>query len=327
MFIITGGAGFIGSALVWKLNQLGETDIMVVDRMGTGAKWKNLNKRHIRTILHKDEFLLWLEAEGPRANIDAIFHMGASSSTTEMDADYLVRNNINYSVKLWQFCAEYEVPYIYASSAATYGEGEKGYVDDPDGIHDLTALNPYGFSKQKFDAWVMDEKKQPPFWAGLKFFNVYGPQEYHKGSQASVIQQFVPQVQKTGGIKLFKSYRDGIPHGEQKRDFVYVKDCINVIWHLYSKRTTAKPGIYNVGSGKARAFSELAQAVFRSLDKTPKIDFVDMPEALRPQYQYFTEASLDNLRKLGGYTAPMTILEEGVQDYVRQYLLRDDPYL
>jgi ADP-L-glycero-D-manno-heptose 6-epimerase len=327
MFIITGGAGFIGSALVWKLNQLGETDILVVDRMGTGAKWKNLTKRHIRTILHKDEFLPWLRAEGPRASIDAIFHLGASSSTTEMDVDYLVRNNLNYSRELWQFCAEYEIPFIYASSAATYGEGERGYVDDPSGIHQLRPLNPYGFSKQKFDAWAMDEKKSPTFWAGLKFFNVYGPQEYHKGSQASVIQQFVPQVQKTGGIKLFKSYREGIPHGEQKRDFVYVKDCVDVMWHLYDKRTTAKPGIYNVGSGKARAFSELAHAVFKSMDKVPKLDFVDMPDVLRSQYQYFTEASLDNLRRRAGYAAPMTSLEDGVSDYVRQYLLRDDPFL
>lgn len=329
MIIVTGGAGFIGSALVWKLNQQGVTDLVVADHFDNGPKWKNLVKRRVAKFLHKDELFDWLEGEGRRLSIDAIFHMGASSSTTEIDVDYLVRNNINYTMRLWTYCTEYGVPFIYASSASTYGDGERGFDDNVAGIPDLRPQHPYGFSKQKFDDWAIQQVRQPPFWAGLKFFNVYGPQEYHKGSQSSVVYQFVPQVKATHAIKLFKSYREGFADGEQARDFVYVKDCVDIMWHLYQKGSRgADSGIYNVGSGKARTFVDLARAVFQSMEIKPeKLDFIDMPEVLRGQYQYFTEAKLDRLRQSGGYTAPMTSLEDGVRDYVRGYLLSDDAYL
>ncbi len=328
MFIVTGGAGFIGSALVWKLNEQGLRDVVIADRMGTGGKWKNLAKRRFTTILHKNELFPWLDVAGARHDVEAVFHLGASSSTTETDVDYLVQNNLNYSIKLWQFCVDHEIPFIYASSAATYGEGELGFVDDPVKMPALRALNPYGFSKQKFDDWVMSQKATPPFWAGLKFFNVYGPQEYHKGSQSSVVPQFVPQVQKTGKIRLFKSYREGVADGQQKRDFVYVKDCVDVMWHLFEHQRSARAGIYNIGSGQARSWNDLANAVFTAIKVSPaKIEFIDMPENLRTQYQYFTEASLSNLRERCGYKQAMTTLEDGVLDYVQNYLVADDPYL
>jgi ADP-L-glycero-D-manno-heptose 6-epimerase len=328
MFIVTGGAGFIGSALVWRLNQAGIDDILVVDRMGTGDKWRNLVKRRISQILHKDDLFTWLEREGPRHDIEAVFHLGASSSTTELDVDYLTRNNINYSVRLWQYCTEYGVPFIYASSAATYGAGEAGFVDDPARVDELKPLNPYGFSKQKFDQWARKQDATPPFWAGLKFFNVYGPQEYHKGGQTSVVFQILPQVETTGAVRLFKSYRSDYGHGEQKRDFVYVKDVVDVLWHLYAARNRAKSGIYNVGSGKARSFADLARAVFAAAGVSPaKLDYIDMPEGLRKQYQYFTEADLTRLREDTGYTGAATSLEDGVRDYVQNYLKADDRYL
>lgn len=328
MIVVTGGAGFIGSALIWKLNELGIDDILVADRMGTGGKWKNLAKRRFSGILHKDELLPWLEANLAKLDIDAIFHLGASSSTTEMDVDYLVRNNLNYSQRLWGMCADYGIPFIYASSASTYGAGEHGYDDDPAGVPSLRPLNPYGFSKQTFDAWAIRQRRAPQFWAGVKFFNVYGPQEYHKGSQSSVVNQFVPQIQSTGVLRLFKSYRPGIPHGEQKRDFVYVKDVVDVLVHLQSNSTRAHSGIYNLGSGIARSFADLGRAVFGAMGiAEPRFEWVEMPEALRSHYQYFTEARLARLRELTGYAKPMTSLEDGVKDYVTRYLLNDDPYL
>jgi ADP-L-glycero-D-manno-heptose 6-epimerase len=327
MIIITGGAGFIGSALLWKLNSHSLTDILVVDRMGSGPKWKNLVKRRVSDIIHKDAFLSWLDTEGSRSDIEAIFHMGASSATTETDVDYLVANNLNYTKRLWRYCAAYEVPFIYASSGATYGAGTQGFSDDPSKTPHLRPLNPYGFSKQQFDDWALRQTDAPPFWAGLKFFNVYGPQEYHKGSQSSVIHQWVPQVKQTGAIRLFKSHRPDYADGAQARDFVYVKDVVDVIWHLFRNRSQARSGIYNVGSGRARTFADLARAVFTAMDLPPRLEFIDMPEALRAQYQYHTEAPLQRLRDLGGYTTPMHTLEGGVQDYVRSYLLAEDPYL
>lgn len=329
MIVVTGGAGFIGSALVWKLNQRGRSDILVVDRMGTGPKWKNLSKRNIAGILHKDEFLPWLEGEGANAHIEAIFHLGASSATTETDVDYLVKNNLNYSIKLWNYCADVRIPFIYASSAATYGDGAYGFDDEETLVPKLNALNPYGFSKQKFDDIVLRLPRKPPFWAGLKFFNVYGPQEYHKGGQSSVLCQWIPQVQKTGKIRLFKSYRSGIADGEQLRDFVYVKDVVDVMWHLFKDGgRTADSSIYNVGSGKARTFVDLAKAMFKAMPNIEEsIEFIDMPEILRSQYQYFTEANLKNLREKAGYRASFTSLEEGVKDYVASYLLAEDKYL
>ena len=328
MIIVTGGAGFIGSALIWKLNQKGHTDIVVVDRMGTGSKWKNLVKRQISDIVHKDEFFDWLEALPGSRRIEAIFHMGACSATTEMDVDYLVRNNLHFSMKVWDFCAKYKIPFIYASSAATYGAGDSGYSDDPKNIPQLRPINPYGYSKQLFDVWAFEQKVKPPFWAGLKFFNVYGPQEYHKGGQASVVFHAFPQVRDKGSLRLFKSYNADYKHGEQKRDFVYVKDVVDVLYHLYHTRRLAVSGVFNLGSGKARTFADLGRAVFKSVGiKQEKIEFIEMPEQLKGQYQYFTEAKLEELRLRTGYKGKMTSLEDGVTDYVQNYLLRDDPYL
>ena len=314
--------------MLWKLNELGFEDILVADRLVTGAKWKNLAKRRFSGILHKDDLLSWLSANFSHLDIDAVFHLGASSSTTETDVDYLVRNNLNYSQRLWELCADYGVPFIYASSAATYGAGERGYDDDPGRIPNLRPLNPYGFSKQTFDAWALRQRRTPPFWAGLKFFNVYGPQEYHKGSQSSVVVQFVPQIKQSGVLRLFKSYRADVAHGEQKRDFVYVKDCVDVMAHLMQNAPRAKSGIYNLGSGQAQSFADLGRAVFRAMGiAEAKFEWVEMPEALRNQYQYYTEATLTRLREGTGYTKPMTRLEDGVHDYVQGYLLKDDPYL
>lgn len=328
MYIVTGGAGFIGSALIWKLNQLGIDDILVVDRLGSANKWQNLAKRRFMSLMHKDELLNWLQSNINKLDISGVFHLGASSSTTETDVDYLVKNNLNYSQRLWDLCAHNGIPFIYASSASTYGAGEHGYEDDPSIISTLRPLNPYGFSKQSFDNWVIRQKRTPPFWAGIKFFNVYGPQEYHKGNQSSVVCQFVPQIAKTGILRLFKSYREGVAHGEQRRDFVYVKDCVDVLVHLIRHPANAKSGIYNLGSGEARSFAEIGQAVFKAMGKKePSFEWIDMPEALRQHYQYFTQASLARLRELAGYHQPMTQIEDGVRDYVTNYLLKDDPYL
>jgi ADP-L-glycero-D-manno-heptose 6-epimerase len=328
MIIVTGGAGFIGSAMVWKLNQQGIDDIVIVDHMGDGQKWRNLNKLRFTTVLHKNDLFQWLDDQGPRANIDGVIHMGACSTTTERDVDYLVANNLNYSIWLWNYCVEYQVPFIYASSAATYGGGELGFHDGYEKTDQLQPLNPYGFSKQKFDQWVLKQTKKPPFWAGLKFFNVYGPQEYHKGGQSSVIFQWLPQVKETGAIRLFKSYRDDYRHGEQKRDFVYVKDCTEIMWHFLQNGPKHTPGIYNVGSGEARTFADLARAVMKAAGKPDgRLEFIDMPPTLINQYQYFTQADLTRLREKGGYRKPMTSIEHGVAEYVGNYLMKDDPYL
>ncbi len=328
MIIVTGGAGFIGSALVWKLNEKGISDIVVVDRMGEGSKWKNLVKRQITDIIHKDRFFEWLEQLPKGKSIDAIFHMGACSSTTATDVDYLVENNLHYSMNLWNYCSKNKIPFIYASSAATYGSGESGYSDSPKNITKLRPINPYGYSKHMFDLWAMKQTGKPPFWAGLKFFNVYGPQEYHKGGQASVVYHAFPQVKERGSLRLFKSYKEGVKHGDQMRDFVYVKDVVEILYHLYSVRRLAVSGIFNLGSGKARSFADLGRSVFRALgSKKEKLEWIDMPEQLRNQYQYFTEADLEELRQRTGYKKKMTSLEDGVTDYVTNYLSKEDPYL
>lgn len=328
MIIVTGGAGFIGSALVWKLNEKGITDIVVVDRMGTASKWRNLVKRQITDIVHKDEFFHWLEKHPNIKKIEAIFHMGASSSTSEVNMDYLVENNLHYSMRLWDFCVKHKIPFIYASSAATYGAGEQGYKDDPKKCDKLRPINQYGYSKQLFDVWASRQKLTPPFWTGLKFFNVYGPQEYHKGGQASVIYHAFPQVKERGVLELFKSYRAEYGHGEQKRDFIYVKDIVDVLYHLFTARGLAVSGIFNLGTGKARTFADLGRAVFKSLGKKKeRFEWIEMPERLKGQYQYFTEASLEELRARTGYKAKMTSLEDGVFDYVGNYLSKEDQYL
>ncbi len=327
MIVVTGGAGFIGSALIWKLNQLGRTDIIVVDALRTGDKWKNLVKRQIWGVIHKDQFLSWLERAPEEKQIEAVVHLGACSSTTERDVDYLNANNTQYSMALFTYCRDRSIPFVYASSAATYGNGEHGYGDDPAGILQLRPINPYGWSKQLFDAWALKQKTTPPFWCGLKFFNVYGPNEYHKGSMQSLVAKAVPQIQSEGLLRLFKSYREGINHGEQQRDFVYVKDVVDVLMHLLENTKTAKSGIYNLGTGKARSFADLARAVFVAMKREPLFEWIEMPEEIRNQYQYFTQAEMARFRKETGYKKPFTSLEDGVREYVHEQLLREDRYL
>jgi ADP-L-glycero-D-manno-heptose 6-epimerase len=329
MIVVTGGAGFIGSVLVWKLNQMGRSDIVVADHLGSGNKWRNLSRRHIDLILHKDQLFDWLgDNKNAGQKIEAIFHIGACSSTTETNADYLVQNNFQYSVRLFEFATTHQIPLIYASSAATYGLGTKGFKDDPETTHQLEPINPYGWSKQLFDQWVLKQKNVPPMWAGLKFFNVYGPNEYHKGSQASVVFHALPQVREKKCLCLFKSEHPDYAHGEQKRDFIYVKDIADVMIHMLEKQKSVKSGIYNLGTGKARTWADLGRAVFAAADAGPaKFEWIDMPAILRGQYQYFTEASMERFRTATGWTRPFTSLEDGVADYVRHHLARPDSWL
>ena len=325
MIIVTGGAGFIGSALIWHLNNLSISNIVVVDDLGTGDKWKNLVKRKVRNIISISEFPTWLQSAD---KIEAIFHLGACSSTTEKDGDFLIKNNTHYSMTLFEYCARKSIPFIYASSAATYGSEEVNFTDDVNRIEHLRPINKYGYSKHLFDLWVLKQAKKPPVWAGLKFFNVYGPCENHKGGQASVALHAFPQIRDTKTLKLFKSHRPDIADGEQMRDFVYVKDVVSICEHFLSLDDENSSGIYNVGSGKARSFLDLMNAASKAFDN-PKCDpnFIEMPENIRDQYQYFTEADLTKLRTQGRWEKPTTSLEEGVLDYYRNYLLKNDPYL
>ncbi len=316
MIVVTGGTGFIGSALIWKLNELGIDNIVIIDELGNQDKWKNIVKRNIRNVIHVSEGLAWLEAN--RNQIEFVFHMGACSATTEMDADYLFRNNVHYTMKIYDICVANEIPLIYASSAATYGGGEAGYDDAPEFQPNLRPINKYGFSKHFFDEWFGKQAKTSSLVVGLKFFNVYGPQEYHKGGQASVVYHAFPQIRDRQMLKLFKSYREDYADGEQKRDFVYVKDVVNVMTWFYQHPDRKRSGIFNVGTGTARTFIDLGRSVFAAMDmQDAHFDFIDMPESLRAQYQYFTEATLTRLRKVGGYDQPFMSLEEGVADYVQ----------
>ncbi len=326
MILITGGAGFIGSALVWGFNQNGHKDLVVLDRLGLGEKWQNLAKRQVSYVVPKDQFHSWLDVE-QHPPIQAVFHLGACSSTTERDADYLMDNNVLFTKRLWDYCAAQRIPFFYASSAATYGAKEEGFLDSHDTIDLLRPINKYGWSKQLFDAWAVRQQKAPPHWFGFKFFNVYGPQEYHKGPQSSVVYHAFPQVRDRNQLKLFKSYRPDIEHGDQRRDFVYVKDVVKVLLHFYHNYKQIPSGVYNLGSGQARSFADLGRAVFSALHKTPVIDWIEMPEGLQKQYQYFTQADLTKLREKANYREPFFTLEEGVKDYVQNYLHREDPYL
>jgi len=319
MIIVTGAAGFIGSCLVRRLNEAGYTDILVVDDFSRPDKQRNLEDKKIRGEVHRDNFARWLERH--HADVDAIFHIGARTDTTEMNTAIFDDLNLEYSKALWMLCSGFQIPFFYASSAATYGLGEKGYSDDHAIIPDLKPLNPYGQSKQDFDVWMLetvDGGAAPPVWAGFKFFNVYGPNEYHKGRMASVIFHTARQIKATGGMKLFRSHRPDFKDGEQSRDFIYVKDVVDVLLFFLEKRPPN--AIYNLGTGKARTFLDLATGTFRALDLEPNITFIDTPADIRDTYQYFTEADMRKLRDLAGYRAPFYGLETGIDDYVKRYL-------
>lgn len=326
MYIVTGAAGFIGSCLVKKLNQEGIENILVVDRLESDSKWLNLRGVKFQEYVHADEFIQpeILDAVFDEG-VTQIYHMGACSTTTETNVDYFMKNNVEYSQILYRYCAEYDVPICYASSAATYGAGEHGFEDDEDELEKLRPLNPYGWSKQLMDEWVIKQLKRPKKWFGVKFFNVYGPNEYHKGAQSSVVYGTYQQVSKTGKMKLFKSYKDDVADGEQLRDFVYVKDIVDAMWLLMNMDHQGSNGIYNMGTGIARSFKDLAIATFKAMGTAEDIEYIDMPDGLRGQYQYYTQANMnklvDALPDFNFHT-----LEDGVKDYVQNYLQSANPF-
>lgn len=317
MIIVTGGAGFIGSAIVWKLNQMGIKDILIVDRLGTGDKWMNLNGLVYSDVMHKDEFIELIMDNGIKTKPEAIFHLGACSATTEKDADYLLYNNYQYSMETCKFALDNNARFIYASSAATYGEGEKGYFDNQGELEALRPLNMYGYSKHMFDLWLKNNGLIDEV-VGLKFFNVYGPNEYHKGDMRSVVHKAFGQIQETGKVSLFKSYIDKYNDGEQMRDFVYVKDAVNM--SLFFLENKSANGIFNIGTGNARTWNDLVNAIFSALGKESNIDYIDMPEHLKNKYQYYTKA--DNQKIIdAGFNQPVNSLEDAVTDYVKNYLI------
>lgn len=322
MIVVTGGAGFIGSAIVWRLNQMGKENIIIVDSLGTGDKWKNLVGLRYRDFFHKKDFLHRVKEDNVPFNIEAVIHMGACSSTTEKDADYLLENNYRYTTELVKYCMPRKARFIYASSAATYGDGSRGYNDNENELERLQPLNMYGYSKHMFDLWARRMKVLDKI-AGMKFFNVYGPNEYHKDDMRSVIHKAYGQILETGKVKLFKSYNENYKDGEQMRDFVYVKDVVDMTLFFLENRD--KNGIYNIGSGRARTWNDLVNAIFSALNQTPQIEYVEMPEVLRNKYQYFTEANPGKIVE-AGYNKPATSLEDGVKDYVNNYL-REGKYL
>jgi len=314
MIILTGAAGFIGSNFLKKLNQEGVTDIIIADDFSSEKKKNNYQDKLYTNEIHRDELMKYLVQI---KKTDFVFHIGARTDTAEFDKTIFDQLNLNYSKQLWKYCTEVEVPLIYASSAATYGAGEHGYNDNHEIVNSLKPLNPYGESKNEFDKWVLSQSSRPPYWAGLKFFNVYGPNEYHKGRMASVIFHTYNQIRETGKMNLFKSHNPKFKDGEQLRDFIYVKDVVEVIWFLSNNQ--GESGLYNVGTGKARTFNDLASATFKSLRLKPNIEYIDTPEDIRDKYQYFTEANVKKLLNTG-YNKPFYSLEEGVENYVCKYL-------
>jgi ADP-L-glycero-D-manno-heptose 6-epimerase len=315
MIIVTGAAGFIGSSLVSKLNSEGFVDIVVVDDFSNSEKNKNLEGKQFSQKVHRDDFIVWLRANHKLTQF--VFHLGARTDTTEFDKAIFDALNLNYSKDVWNLCVEFGLPLVYASSAATYGLGEYGYKDDHSIIEKLQPLNPYGESKNDFDKWALKQERKPYFWAGLKFFNVYGPNEYHKGRMASVVMHAYKQISEKGEMKLFRSHNANYKDGEQLRDFVYVKDVVEVCYFLLHHRKDA--AIYNLGSGTARTFKDLVMATFKAMQQEAKIDFIDTPIDIRDKYQYFTEADMDKLKAIG-YDKPFYTLEDGVGDYVKNYL-------
>lgn len=320
MYIVTGGAGLIGSGVIWKLNREGIDDILVVDHLGLSDKWKNLAPLSFADYMEKDLFREKLRAGAfDGRKIDGVIHMGACSATTERDASYLIDNNFDYTRELALFCEKFDIRFLYASSCATYGDGRHGYVDDEGAIEKLRPMNMYGYSKQMFDLWA---RRRGLFSAitGCKFSNVYGANERHKGDMRSVVCRAYEQISATGVLKLFKSYRKEYADGEQMRDFLYIKDAVDMIWYLF--RHPHGAGLYNIGSGRAETWNALARAAFAALDKPVNIEYIDMPESLRDRYQYYTRAEMGKLRSLG-WTREATSLDDAVSDYIRTYRLND----
>lgn len=318
MIVVTGAAGFIGSCLIRKLNEENFNAIVAVDDFSKTEKLKNLEGKQLKEKVERSHFFEWL-AENQK-EVEFIFHLGARTDTTEFDVNIFNELNLEYSKKVWQACVEYNIPLVYASSAATYGLGEFGYDDDESKIKLLKPLNPYGQSKQDFDVWALAQAQKPFFWAGLKFFNVYGPNEYHKGRMASVVFHAFRQIQETSTVTLFRSHNPDFLDGQQKRDFIYVKDVTEVCMFLMKNRKNS--GIYNLGTGKARTFLDLAKNTFKAMGKEPQIKFIDTPLDIRDKYQYFTEANMRKLKSVG-YLKPFTSLEEGIKDYVQNFLMQD----
>ena len=324
MIVVTGAAGFIGSVLVWKLNQLGKHDLILVDQKAKNSpKWENLRKKKFEIYLESDEFLNRLSHKEFDGKISALFHLGACSDTTEKDRAFLRENNSGYTERLAQWCIDQGVYLQYASSAATYGDGENGFSDNDELSSRLKPLNLYGQSKLDFDLWAIHHRYERKI-TGFRYFNVYGPNEYHKGHMRSLVQKGFEQVMKEGVLRLFRSYKSEYPDGGQKRDFIYVKDAIEaMIWFYQNPKVK---GIYNLGTGKAQSWNELARAIFKACGKKENIEYIDMPESIRNQYQYFTEADLTKLRSAGCPTA-FGPVESGVTDYIQHHLLKKDPYL
>ncbi len=315
MIIVTGAAGFIGSCMIRKLNDHNFNRIIAVDDFSKEEKRLNLKKKTIQARIDRKDLFPWIEAN--KEDIEFIFHLGARTDTTETDRQLLWQLNTDYSKEIWKVCCNYQIPLVYASSAATYGDGNQGYDDDESTMSSLTPLNAYGDSKQAFDLWALDQKTKPFFWVGLKFFNVYGPNEYHKGRMASVVWHAFNQIKTTGMMKLFRSHNPEYADGEQMRDFIYVKDVTDVLyWLMHNRRHS---GIYNLGTGSARTFRDLTKSVFGALSAKVNIGFIDTPADIRDKYQYFTEANMTKLRSIG-YKQQFTSLEEGVKDYVGHFL-------
>ncbi|NLR94108.1 ADP-glyceromanno-heptose 6-epimerase [Flammeovirga agarivorans] len=323
MIVVTGAAGFIGSCMISRLNQDNFNHIIAVDDFSFPEKNKNLEDKTILEKVEREEFFEWLDKN--HLEVEFIFHLGARTSTAEFNRDILAHLNTEYTKKMWEATIKYAIPLVYASSAATYGLGELGYEDSEEIIPNLKPLNPYGESKNDFDIWALQQERKPMFWAGLKFFNVYGPNEFHKERMASVVFHAFNQIGKTNAMKLFKSHNPDYKDGEQQRDFVYVKDVVEMMMFLMHDRKSEHSGIYNVGTGEARTFLDLTKATFKAMGIEENISYIPTPEDIRDKYQYFTEATMEKIRKIG-YDKPFTSLEDGVEDYVKNYLMSTKRY-
>jgi ADP-L-glycero-D-manno-heptose 6-epimerase len=323
MIVVTGAAGFIGSCMVEKLNQQGFFELILVDDFSQERKKANYDNKKFKDLVDRNDFPVWLNDN--HKLVEFVYHIGARTDTTEFDVAIFDELNLNYTKSLWEICSKNSIPFVYASSAATYGLGELGYKDDHALPFELKPLNPYGESKNDFDIWALKQEKHPYFWAGFKFFNVYGPNEYHKGRMASVIWHAYNQITSTGAVKLFQSHNPNYQNGEQLRDFIYVKDVVEVLFFMLNNRKVENSGLYNLGTGKARSFNDLAQSTFGAVKLEPAISYVPTPKDIRDKYQYFTEAEMSKLKSIG-YTNEFTSLEKGVEDYVTNYLIEGSYY-